>query len=299
MKYTKPALSFEGQADLLIQRGLIADRKELVDRLSSVNYYRLSSYLYPFKLADDHFKPGTTLTTVWRHYTFDRRFRLLVLDALERVEVAVRTQMTYHFSMEYGPFDYFRRDRFPKLSDGQFQIWKGDIDREIKNNYRDYSIVHFTGKYGDVHPYPPLWIVCELMSFGKTLTFYRGVEVELKRKVSYEYGIADELLFSWLRTLNEVRNVCAHHGRLWNRILGSKPFMPRPNKAPEWFAPIRIPNDRMFGVLTILRYLLRYAAPTTKWSQRFLNLLSEYPEIPLHWMGFPEWWAESPLWREQ
>jgi len=296
MQYIKPALSFEEQADLLIARGLVADKVELISRLSRINYYRFSSYLYPFKMADDQFKPGTTLTTVWRQYTFDRRFRLFVLDALERVEIAVRTQLTYHFTQKYGPFEYFSQKRLINLNKHQFDSWKSDIEREI-NNSHDYAVKHFKNKYGDTHLLPPLWIACEYMTFGKILTFYRGIEDEIKRKVALEFGIADELFLSWLRTLNEVRNVCAHHGRLWNRSLGNKPYMPRKNKAPEWFSPVKINNDKMFGVLTILRYLLRYAAPTTKWSDRFIAFLDEYPDIPLEWIGFPHNWRDSPLWR--
>ena len=98
MEYKKSPLTFEQQADLLISRGLQADRAQLISSLKSVNYYRLTGYLYPFRMADDTFKPGTTLEMVWRRYSFDRRLRVLVMDAIERVEVAVRTQLVYHFS---------------------------------------------------------------------------------------------------------------------------------------------------------------------------------------------------------
>jgi abortive infection bacteriophage resistance protein len=102
--YTKSALTFEEQADLLLARGLIGDRTELIDRLKAVSYYRLSGYLYPFRnLPTDKFVPGTDLATVWRRYNFDRRLRLVLLDAIERVEVAVRTRLVYHFSPSPWP----------------------------------------------------------------------------------------------------------------------------------------------------------------------------------------------------
>jgi abortive infection bacteriophage resistance protein len=90
MNYDKPPLSFAAQADLLLKRGLIADRTLLIDRLKNVNYYRLSGYLYPYRLANDNYKPGTTFDKVWRHYTFDRQLRLIVIDAIERFEVSIR-----------------------------------------------------------------------------------------------------------------------------------------------------------------------------------------------------------------
>jgi len=89
--YSKPALTFEQQADLLINRGLVADRDKLIAVLHSVNYYRLSGYLYPFRMPDQTYYPSTNLNKVWRRYTFDRHLRLLTLDAIDRVEVAVRT----------------------------------------------------------------------------------------------------------------------------------------------------------------------------------------------------------------
>ena len=89
MIYAKPALTFEAQADLLA-----ANRDELIARLKAVNYYRLSGYLYPFRdLPNDTFRPGADLDTVWRRYNFDRRLRLILLDAIERIEVAVRTRL--------------------------------------------------------------------------------------------------------------------------------------------------------------------------------------------------------------
>ena len=82
MKYTKPPLTFEQQADLLISRGLIADKSTLITRLKSVSYYRMSGYLYPFRNPNDTFKPGTTLDRIWQRYTFDRQLRLSVLKFL-------------------------------------------------------------------------------------------------------------------------------------------------------------------------------------------------------------------------
>jgi abortive infection bacteriophage resistance protein len=107
VKYTKPALSFEQQAGQLLNRGFQADRARLIETLSQVSYYRLSAYWHPSKRPDESFAPGTTLDKVWRRYTFDRQLRLLVMDAIERVEVVVlRTLMVEHHARKYGPFGY-------------------------------------------------------------------------------------------------------------------------------------------------------------------------------------------------
>ena len=113
MKYTKPALSFEQQAQRLLDRGLIApDKATLVRYLSVVNYYRLSAYWYPFKRidpvsGDEHFAPGTTIELIWQRYTFDSHLRSLIMDAIERVEVTIlRTRMVEQFTLRHGSFGY-------------------------------------------------------------------------------------------------------------------------------------------------------------------------------------------------
>ena len=89
---------------LIKERGLIADRNELIERLSDIGHYRLSGYWYIFKRKpiavdegpkDERFVEGTTLEAIWSLYVFDRRFRLVVLDAIERVGVYFRTRLAY------------------------------------------------------------------------------------------------------------------------------------------------------------------------------------------------------------
>jgi abortive infection bacteriophage resistance protein len=197
--YSKPALTFEQQADQLLGRGLIADRDELIARLKAVNYYRLSGYLYPFRqLPSENFAPGTNLTVVWRRYTFDRRLRLILLDAIERIEVAVRTRLVYHFAQAHGPFGHldernlpgFKRVPFAKrftkavgnlLKGKGMQVPRSDFRNRLgklsleTNWANDTFVKHFRSVYGDKHQSLPLWMVSELMSGGTVLDFDDGV----------------------------------------------------------------------------------------------------------------------------
>jgi abortive infection bacteriophage resistance protein len=115
VKYEKEPLTLEAQADLLLSRGLLADRDELIGRLKVVNYYRLTGYLYPYRQADGRYQPGTTLDIIWRRYNFDRRLRILLFDSVERIEVAVRTSCVYHFVQEYGAFGHLEKANLPNL----------------------------------------------------------------------------------------------------------------------------------------------------------------------------------------
>ncbi len=296
MDYPKPALTFEQQADLLISRGLIADRNLLIDRLRSVNYYRFSGYLYPYRNSDDTYHAGTTFEQVWRHYTFDRRLRVLVMDAIERVEVAVRTQTVYHFSHHKGPFGHLVAGNMPNLPTEEHSKWLICIDTETRKS-REVFVKHFFTKYGDVHSHLPLWMTAEIMTFGMMLTFFNGVDAHIKQTVAEQYKIPDEVLLSWLRALNAVRNICAHHGRLWNRELGYKPKLPHERKYPVWHKPIVLSNNRIFIILTILKYLLDIIAPQSGWTRRLASLKAEYTELSLKRMGYPDGWEQCLIWK--
>lgn len=210
----------------------------------------------------------------------------------------MRKKLAYQFALRYGPFQYTDYRYFPDLDRDQHSKWLDDIRLEISRS-KDYSFRHFFEKYGDCHTDPPIWNTVETFTFGKTLTMYRGVSPVIKKTIASDFLIPeqDTVLQSWLLTLNEVRNVCAHHGRLWNRILGNKPRLPYERKNPDWHKPVPINTDRMFGVLTILRYMLKIAAPTSNWNSRLLSLFAEFPEIDLSWMGFPLDWCDCPIWK--
>ncbi|HOE67707.1 MAG TPA: Abi family protein [Candidatus Hydrogenedentes bacterium] len=296
MKYIKLALTYTEQADLLLGRGLSADREALIARLRSVNYYRLSGYLYPFRNPDDTFRAGTTLDAVWQHYTFDRRLRLIVLDGIERVEVAIRTQLVYEHVHRHGPFGYVVPANLPKLNGQRFDEFMARVYSETQRSHEIF-VKHFQEKYGDQHGYLPLWMAVEIVPLGLVFTLFTGVEPAIKRSIARQYDIPDKVLFSWLGVLNGVRNICAHHGRLWNRELGFKPLLPNRHKHPTWHTPVTIPNNRVFAILTILKYMLGFVAPQSQWPQRLQHLLDEYPDIPRKNMGFPVNWEECPIWQ--
>lgn len=301
-EYTKRALSFEEQADQLLERGLIADREELILRLRAVSYYRLAGYFYPFReldatsMATDRFKEGANLKTVWERYCFDRRLRVAVLDAIERIEVSVRTKLVFHFSHTHGPFGYCVEANLPKLKVNEYLEWRTALQEETGRSKETFK-KHFFDKYGDHHNNLPLWMIGELMSMGSLLTFFKGVSPDLKRKVAEEYRVPDEVLLSWLRSLNGMRNICAHHSRFWNRVLGYPPLLPNPRKFPEWHGEDKLPNDRCGIMLIIIRYFLRLIDPVSHWHERVETLMEKYPEIPRSSMGLSDNWKEHPIWR--
>lgn len=302
MKYTKPPLTFEQQADQLIQRGMTGDRDLMISRLQAVSYYRLSGYWYPFRqlapdgsgqLLDD-FRPDTTFDTVWGRYAFDRRLRLLVLDAIERIEIAVRSQIAYDHAHLYGPFAYATD---PTSLPACRKYHRNKLLETVRTETRrskDAFVKHFKSKYGDEHNDLPVWMAVEIMPFGSVLTLYRGSPPDLRRDLARPFNVHDTVFDSWLLALNTVRNICAHHGRLWNRELGTKPKIPA--KAPAWNKPVKVGGHRVFGVLTLCKWCLDRIAPQSGWTDRLVALLDEFPGVPQGSMGFPDNWRDCPIW---
>ncbi len=296
LKFVKPPLSFEAQADLLIARGMGGDRTEMIRRLAEVNYYRLSGYWYPYRTSDDTFRPGTRFDAIWGRYVFDSRLRLLVMDAIGNIEIAMRAQIAYHHAHAFGPFGYATdsgslpnlRDRVPFLA---------RIREEVERS-REAFVAHFKTKYGGHHDALPLWMATEVMSFGSALTLYRGCPRNVTEAVADTFSVPNRVLSSWLLCLNAVRNICAHHGRLWNRVLGVKPKIPRQHRHPDWHLPMTIPNDRIFCVLTICKYCLDKVKVQGYWEERLRALLDDSPKIPRRSMGFLSAWDRSPLWQK-
>ncbi len=301
MKYEKKPLSFEQQADQLIQRGMQGEREIIIKRLRDVNYYRLSAYWYPFRnegCEQDSLLPDTQFDVIWDRYVFDRQLRLLVMDAIERVEISIRTRMTNLIALKANDaFVHLGRNGFPQSVD---VVEQGRFVETIRRNAtrsKEAFVEHFKEKYGDTHGDLPLWMAVEVMTFGNMLTLFKMLDMHSQREIAEVYGLPAKVLNSWLLTLNYVRNLCAHHSRLWNQEFSIRPVLPAKKSHPEWHDP-QISNHRVFATLTLLYYLLRRVAPQSGWATRLDKLLDKHPEIPLENMGFVKNWKNHPLWKD-
>ncbi len=269
MNYTKPALTFEQQADQLISRGMSGDRSLIISRLTSVNYYRLSAYWVPFRNpGTEMFANGTSIESVWDRYVFDRRLRLLTMDAIERIEIAVRTHLAYEHAHNHGAFGYATDPAsLPKLVGNERAEFLRHVCGESARS-RERFVAHFRGKYGANHAYLPVWTATEIMAFGTILSFFRGASHRVKKNVASVFGVPQKVFDSWLLTMNVIRNICAHHARLRNRELGVKPLIPFRGDYPDWHTPFTLQNNRVFAILTICRHCVRQVAPQSSWDAR-------------------------------
>jgi abortive infection bacteriophage resistance protein len=216
------------------------------------------------------------------------------MDALERVEIAFRAWLAYHHAHTRDPFAYaLDPSVLPGLRADERARFLAAVADEMQRSKETFAD-HFQHKYGKDHPYMPIWMASEIMTFGHVVTLFRGSSPALKQAVARRIGMHDNVVFSWLLALNTMRNACAHHARLWNRELGIKPMIPK--KDPAWQKPVQVGNNRIFGILTILKYCLDRIAPQSEWENRLRALLVEYAVVPKRSMGFPDNWEECPLW---
>ena len=281
--------------------------------LARIGYYRLSAYWYPFRvqlqdgtIADD-FKPGTSFEEVFSFYVFDKALRLLVSDGLERIEIALRAQI----SDQIGVRDRWAH-RKPSELDGKFTTqssprnqnltrhadWLLGQDRNFSRSKEDFA-EHFKKKYqGD----PPIWIAKEVWDWGMLSHFYSGMKFADRNAIAGIYGnIEGKQLATWVRALNDVRNFCAHHSRLWNRGLPVTLKMPGARAVPQLDHLIGDTHglSRIYGVLVVMALMMKTMHPSTGWHRRVVHLAVDAPRrslIGVQSAGFPPDWELQDIW---
>lgn len=287
--YAKRALSYREQLELLRRRGLtITDLGAAEFYLANLNYYRLAAYWLPFE--SDHathaFMPDATFDRALALYVFDRELRLMVLDALERVEVAVRARWAYELAHAHGPhahLDQHLHQRTP----GAYERDRATLHEAVARAERqEVFIHHLLRKYAE--PLPPLWAVCEVMPFGLLSRWYGNLsDVQVRAAIAKEFDLDHRQLASWLHHLTIVRNVCAHHGRLWNREFTVTPTAPK-NKPDGLESRWEHGSRQIYNTLLILLHFMDVVAPEHSWRARLREHLATL-DAPggIEAMGFP------------
>ena len=292
--YTDKPLSFQQQIALLKTNGLsFANEPKALHTLQQISYFRLKSYLMPL-MSDKTlhtFKSGTTFEQAYTLYKFDSRLRKLIAGEMEKIEVSIRTQMAYTLSDEIDIYWFADSANFVSATkhSGLISSLQSELDRTD-----DDQILRFKRMYSDV--FPPAWMTMEVTSFGTLSMLYKLLKPSLtKRKIANYYGVSDSVFESWLHSIVYVRNICAHHSRLWNKTLRIQPLFPRKVGGTFISAPVR--NDRLYYVLCIIQYLLLKVNPNTTFPARLKALLAEFPNADVSAMGFPKNWEKEAIWQ--
>jgi abortive infection bacteriophage resistance protein len=292
MQYTKPALSFEDQLRLLEKRGLVVEDREFANAvLSRISYYRLiCAYCKQFqKPNSDDFEPGSTFKDIYLLYVFDKTLRFALADALETIEVYLRTQVTYQLSMADGAFAHLNKDNFSLIYDHAAFAEKVTA---LEEDSSDKFVEHFRLKYHEEN-HLPIWMATELMSFGMISRMYAGLKNEFQKPIAAKFNLHPSVLRTWFHTLSYIRNVCAHHGLLWNRELAITPEIPYKNG--RW--PYLGANPKSaYAVMVILQDLAVTINPSSQCRQVFLKHLTKCDERQLNGLKVPKNWKTFSPW---
>lgn len=319
--YSKGYLSVAEQVELLRSHGMyISDVERATACLHRIGYYRLSGYAYPFRHREivsgpngkptervfEKFRPGTEFSQVMDLYVFDKRLRLLFLDAIERVEVGLRVEIALLLGQR-GPFCYRDPATFntyfsstdPATADTPHARFLAKLDSSFERSREEFA-EHFKAKYNSELP---IWMSIELWDFGTLANILHGMRSADLDALAELYGLSKRnFLPSWAQSINFVRNICAHHGRLWNRPLVQQPSPGRIGVVHhfEHLASDHHAQRRPYAIAAVLQYLMRYIHPASSWSARLQEQLRTFPNSPhvtLRHMGFPERWEKVDLWR--
>jgi abortive infection bacteriophage resistance protein len=274
----------------------------------------MSAYMLPYKKKEgeiimDQFKKGTTWDIIHQLYVFDRKLRLLVFDAIERLEIAIRTQIIYQLSHKYGSHwqddsSIFNPPATITLRDGRIVTFDayGEIQKHIKeqlhNNKAEVFIQHYRNKYNNPVN-PPSWMSVEIMYFNHLSRICTGLKKrsDINGIASY-FALPPQTFCSWLHTINYIRNICAHHARLWNRDMNIVPEKLLFSKSLVWINnPNTVKRSKIYYFFCMLNYMLQTVNPTSPFKQRLIELLDEYKDvISLNAMGFPTDWKDEKMW---
>lgn len=308
MLYDKPATTIDDQIALITERGMAGDEELMRRWLETVGYYRLSAYWLPFELPAPQnqtrtkkFQPGTRFETIVDIYVFDRKLRLLVMEGIERIEIALRSRWTNRLALAHGSHAH--------LDVGAFQSGYDHISllSSLSNRAKDSNEVfveHYRQKYAE--PFmPPLWVVTELMTFGELSRWFALTkDLKVKSAVAKDLGLPSrEVLEGTLQLLSYIRNICAHHGRLWNRQTVKR--LPNIKRFRNDLVVVDTvteqgtqtqPANFIYNALVVLVHMLRRQSPDTSFAQRVAALVETRSAGQLRAMGFPVDWRVRPCW---
>jgi abortive infection bacteriophage resistance protein len=298
MRYTKPPVSIPDQIQKLKDRGLIIpDETDALRYFSNISYYRLRAYTYPYQdnVNPEHpFLENVSMEDIMALYTFDRKLRLLIFDAIEKIEVALRTQIIYQWSMTYG--SHWHLDQKLYKENGKFIKHLASLQKEISRSNETF-IEHYKNKYTQPEE-PPCWMSLEVTSIGLlSLLFQNLKNCPEKKTVTHHFGLfGTEILENWVHNFCHIRNICAHHGRLWNRRIPIPITMPRKTK-DEFINNKGVYPYKLYPSLCAMMYVLSIINPESTFKQQLLELLATCPHGQLKEMGFPGNWQNEKFWQ--
>ncbi len=261
----------------------------------NIGYHRLSAYIYPFykgPKSDLALKEGTTFEQVLTLYRFDKKLRILLFNEIEKIEVAIRSVLANIGCQELEDKFWITKPEY-FANAGKFNQTLVFIEKELASNKEDY-IEDFRQNF--IETYPPAWMITEVLSFGNLNYIYSNISSNhLMKHIAGYFGLKPQVFTSWLTVLANLRNMCCHHARIWNRDFMLNPAEPR-KTSNVWIDTSKVDKKRIYYRLCMLRYFLSSVSPNNNFNEKLSGLLADFPSIDITAMGFPVDWKDEDLW---
>ena len=289
--------SVSDQVQNLVDRGMVVNNRDLAERtLTHVGFQRLSSYWQPFEsnTPSNHgilFVSGTRFRVILSRYLFDQRLRSHLLEAFSFIEVSIRTQWAHQLANGFGHGDYAHQNA------ALFNRYHASNLAELQRSYEQ-----ITSQRGPNFNSQTIWDVIHIMSFGQLSKWYSNLrERQTRQAISQTYGLDQSVLASALQHLTAVRNICAHHERLWNVTLNTGLRIPaRVTARPENAGAFNQRNRRkVYNAIVMTTHLMEVITPNGDWPKRLLTIKEEsQSNLPEAQMGFPSNWKTMDFWQK-
>lgn len=298
MNYQKHALTIDEQIIKLKNRGLkFEDDEKAKNYLSNISYYRLRAYTYPFQDNSNPNHPfivDISFEKIIDIYVFDRRLRMLIFNAIEKIEIAFRTKIIYKFSLKDGSHWFENPSNYKDIEIFSQNISK--LKKEVDRSTETF-IKHYRRNYNNPIT-PPAWMSLEVVSIGLLSKIFKDIKTcNEKKEIAKDFGLPKiRFLENWLQSLTQLRNLCAHHSRIWNRRFINSTLIPH-NTTFQFLSNVNIHNNELYIQLSLIIYLLRIISPGSDFVINIKNLISEFNIINTREMGFPDNWLEEEIWK--
>ena len=113
-------------------------------------------------------------------------------------------------------------------------------------------------------------------------SIYSILKLEDQKQIAGFYGVKSIHLRSWIQSLVEVRNRCAHYGRIYNMPFAQAPYLFREYRPYQ--------SNKIFPILLVLHRMTNGRSWWREFYRVLTGLMRNYPEARPDFMGFPENW---------
>jgi abortive infection bacteriophage resistance protein len=266
--------------------------------LSRISYYRLEGYWWDMQSDKTlHiFGKNACFEDVVDRYEFDKKLRLILFKAIESIEISLRTKLIYYMSLSYGSLWYENIDLFDSPDKHKEQ------EEKLVNDFmlsREIFAIDHINRYGNKKP--EAWKIMEVASLGLLSKYYKNLRHQLpeKAKIANDFGLSlHNELSSWLEAIVYIRNIIAHHSRLWSRNMSKRPVFFLNNPTGKWLQKElgTSQKKKAFLIISTMIYLCK-SLDQNHIRKELFSLFCEYPKLPIYKLGFTNGWEKHSLWK--